>query len=93
MEKRKLKSPIKSALIIVSLCLLSGCVSQPNINTVKQDQLMLEVPSYLLEPVSPMMKIEQDDPLIIDKREEVWHNGKTVIKTESVLHESKNHFK
>lgn len=74
-------------------CLLSGCASQSTITTVKQEQLTLEVPSYLLEPVKPMLKIEQDDPLLIDKREEVWQNGTTVIKTEPVLHESKNHSK
>lgn len=79
--------------LVVMVCLLSGCVSQPNITTVKQEQLTLEVPSYLLEPVKPMLKIEQDDPLLIDKREEVWQNGTTVIKTEPVLHESKNHSK
>lgn len=79
--------------LVVMVCLLSGCVSQPNITTVKQEQLTLEVPSYLLEPVKPMVKIEQDDPLLIDKREKVWQNGTTVIKTEPVLHESKNHSK
>ena len=75
---------IKCALITMT-CLLSGCASQPTITTVKQEQLTLEVPSYLLEPVKPMLKIEQDDPLLIDKREEVWQNGTTVIKTEPVL--------
>mgnify|MGYP000503527128 CR=1 FL=1 len=83
---------IKCALITMT-CLLSGCASQSTITTVKQEQLTLEVPSYLLEPVKPMLKIEQDDPLLIDKREEVWQNGTTVIKTEPVLHESKNHSK
>ena len=83
---------IKCALITMT-CLLSGCASQPTITTVKQEQLTLEVPSYLLEPVKPMLKIEHDDPLLIDKREEVWQNGTTVIKTEPVLHESKNHSK
>ena len=87
-----MKSPIKSALVVMA-CLLSGCASQSNITNVKQEQLTLEVPSYLLEPVKPMVKIEQDDPLLIDKREEVWQNGKTVIKTEPVLHESKNYSK
>ena len=75
---------IKCALITMT-CLLSGCASQSTITTVKQEQLTLEVPSYLLEPVKPMLKIEQDDPLLIDKREEVWQNGTTVIKTEPVL--------
>lgn len=75
---------IKCALITMT-CLLSGCASQSTITTVKQEQLTLEVPSYLLEPVKPMLKIEQDDPLLIDKREEVWQNGTTVIKTETVL--------
>ena len=74
-------------------CLLSGCASQPTITTVKQEQLTLEVPSYLLEPVKPMLKIEQDDPLLIDKREEVWQNNGIVIKKESILDESKNHSK
>lgn len=83
---------IKCALITMT-CLLSGCASQSTITTVKQEQLTLEVPSYLLEPVKPMLKIEQDDPLLIDKREEVWQNGTTVIKTEPILHESKNHSK
>lgn len=83
---------IKCALITMT-CLLSGCASQSTITTVKQEQLTLEVPSYLLEPVKPMLKIEEDDPLLIDKREEVWQNGTTVIKTEPVLHESKNHSK
>ena len=83
---------IKCALITMT-CLLSGCASQSTITTVKQEQLTLEVPSYLLEPVKPVLKIEQDDPLLIDKREEVWQNGTTVIKTEPVLHESKNHSK
>lgn len=83
---------IKCALITMT-CLLSGCACQSTITTVKQEQLTLEVPSYLLEPVKPMLKIEQDDPLLIDKREEVWQNGTTVIKTEPVLHESKNHSK
>lgn len=77
--------------LVVMVCLLSGCVSQPNITTVKQEQLTLEVPSYLLEPVKPMVKIEQDDPLLIDKREEVWQNNGIVIKKESILDESKNH--
>lgn len=81
---------IKSALIMMA-CLLSGCASQPTITTVKQEQLTLEVPSYLLEPVKPMVKIEQDDPLLIDKREEVWQNNGIVIKMESTLDESKNH--
>lgn len=83
---------IKCALITMT-CLLSGCASQSTITTIKQEQLTLEVPSYLLEPVKPMLKIEQDDPLLIDKREKVWQNGTTVIKTEPVLHESKNHSK
>lgn len=77
--------------LVVMVCLLSGCVSQPTITTVKQEQLTLEVPSYLLEPVKPMVKIEQDDPLLIDKREEVWQNNGIVIKKESILDESKNH--
>lgn len=77
--------------LVVMVCLLSGCVSQPNITTVKQEQLTLEVPSYLLEPVKTMVKIEQDDPLLIDKREEVWQNNGIVIKKESILDESKNH--
>lgn len=77
--------------LVVMVCLLSGCVSQPNITTVKQEQLTLDVPSYLLEPVKPMIKIEQDDPLLIDKREEVWQNNGIVIKKESILDESKNH--
>lgn len=77
--------------LVVMVCLLSGCVSQSNITTVKQEQLTLEVPSYLLEPVKPMVKIEQDDPLLIDKREEVWQNNGIVIKKESILDESKNH--
>lgn len=77
--------------LVVMVCLLSGCVSQPNITTVKQEQLTLEVPSYLLEPVKPMVKIEQDDSLLIDKREEVWQNNGIVIKKESILDESKNH--
>lgn len=77
--------------LVVMVCLLSGCVSQPNITTVKQEQLTLEVPSYLLEPVKPMVKIEQDDPLLIDKREEAWQNNGIVIKKESILDESKNH--
>lgn len=81
---------IKCALIMMT-CLLSGCASQPTITTVKQEQLTLEVPSYLLEPVKPMVKIEQDDPLLIDKREEVWQNNGIVIKKESILDESKNH--
>lgn len=81
---------IKFALITMT-CLLSGCASQPTITTVKQEQLTLEVPSYLLEPVKPMLKIEQDDPLLIDKREEVWQNNGIVIKKESILDESKNH--
>lgn len=81
---------IKCALITMT-CLLSGCASQPTITTVKQEQLTLEVPSYLLEPVKPMVKIEQDDPLLIDKREEVWQNNGIVIKMESILDESKNH--
>ena len=81
---------IKCALIMMT-CLLSGCASQPTITTVKQEQLTLEVPSYLLEPVKPMVKIEQDDPLLIDKREEVWQNNGIVIKMESTLDESKNH--
>ena len=83
---------IKCALITMT-CLLSGCASQPTITTVKQEQLTLEVPSYLLEPVKSMLKIEQDDPLLIDKREEVWQNNGIVIKKESILDESKNHSK